>query len=179
MLAANDLGFDLRMHADEIHQLGGAELAAELEAVSADHLLMISDQGIKDMRSKGVIAVLLPATAFTLMKPYAPAQKMLEEGLPFALATDFNPGSSPTPSIPLAMTIGCLYMKLTPEQAFHAVTINAAHSLGIADKLGSIESGKQADIVIFDVDSYRKIPYFYGVNLVKMVIKKGKIVINN
>lgn len=178
MLAARELGFDLRMHADEIHQLGGAELAAELSAVSADHLLMISDQGIAAMRDSGVIANLLPATAFTLKKPYAPVQKMLEAGLPFALASDFNPGSSPTPSLPLTMTIACLYMKLTPEEAFHAVTINAAYSLKIADRLGSIETGKQADMVIFDVNNYRKIPYFYGVNLVNKVIKKGKIVVD-
>ncbi|MCK4258556.1 MAG: imidazolonepropionase [Halanaerobiales bacterium] len=178
MLAAKEMGFDLRLHADEIHPLGGAELAAELGAISADHLLMISDEGIRAMRDRGVIANLLPATAFTLQKPYAPARKMIDEGLPFALSTDFNPGSSPTPSLPLAMTIACLYMKLTPEEAFHAVTINAAHSLKRADKIGSIEVGKQADLVIFDIENYRKIPYHYGVNLVEKVIKKGKIVVN-
>lgn len=178
MKAAKELGFELRMHADEITQLGGAELAAELGAISADHLLMISDEGIRAMRDKGVMAVLLPATAFTLMKPYAPAQKMIKEGLPFALSTDFNPGSSPTPSLTLAMTIGCLYMKLTPEEAFHAVTINAAHALNRADQIGSIEVGKQADLVIWDVENYRKIPYHYGVNLVHLVIKNGQVVID-
>lgn len=179
MLAAKRLGFGLKLHADEIHPLGGAELAAELAAVSADHLLMISDQGIRSMRERGVVAVLLPATAFTLRKPYAPVDKMLREGLTFALATDFNPGSSPTPSLPLVMTIACLAMQLTPEQAFHGITINAAHALGMADSVGSLEIGKQADLVIFDIDNYRKIPYFYGVNLVQQVIKKGKIVIDN
>lgn len=179
MLAAKRLGFGLKLHADEIHPLGGAELAAELAAVSADHLLMISDQGIRSMRDQGVVAVLLPATAFTLRKPYAPVDKMLREGLAFALATDFNPGSSPTPSLPLVMTIACLAMQLTPEQAFHGITINAAHALGMADSVGSLEIGKQADLVIFDIDNYRKIPYFYGVNLVSQVIKKGKIVIDN
>lgn len=179
LLAAKRLGFELKLHADEIYPLGGAELAAEVGAVSADHLLMISDLGIKSMRDQGVVAVLLPATAFTLRKPYAPVEKMLKEGLPFALATDFNPGSSPTPSLPLVMTIACLAMQLTPEEAFHGITINAAHSLGIADSVGSIEVGKQADLVIFDVDNYRQIPYFYGVNLVQQVIKKGKIVVDN
>lgn len=178
MQAAKEMGFHLRLHADEITPLGGAELAAELGCVSAEHLLMISDEGIRAMRDREVIAVLLPATAFTLMKPYAPALKMLAAGLPFALATDFNPGSCPTPSLPLAMTIACLYMKLTPEEAFHAVTINAAHALKLAHRIGSIETGKQADLVIFDIDNYRKIPYHYGVNLVDQVIKQGKIVID-
>lgn len=178
MLAAKEMGFDLKLHADEMTSLGGAELAAELRAVSAEHLLMISDEGIDAMRDKGVMAVLLPATAFTLRKPYAPVQKMMEAGLPFALATDFNPGSSPTPSLPLAMTIACLYMQLTPEAVFNAVTINAAYALKRADQIGSIEVGKQADLVIFDIDSYRKIPYFYGVNLVDKVIKKGKVVVD-
>lgn len=178
LCAAKEMGFDLRLHADEITPLGGAELAAELGAVSAEHILMISDEGIRAMRDRGVLAVLLPATAFTLMKPYAPAQKMLAEGLPFALATDFNPGSCPTPSLTMAMTIACLYMKLTPEEAFNAVTWNAAHALKRADRIGSLEAGKQADIVIFDTDTYRKIPYHYGVNLVERVIKKGNIVID-
>ena len=177
MLAAKSLGFDLKMHAEEIVQMGGSQLAAELGAVSADHLLMISDEGITAMRDAGTIAVLLPATAFTLMKPYAPAQKMLEAGLPFAVATDFNPGSCPTPSLPLAMTIACLYMKLTPEEAFHAVTINAAHALKRGHEIGSLEVGKLADIVIFDVENYRKIPYHYGVNLVQKVIKRGRVVV--
>lgn len=178
LLAAKEMGFDIRLHADEITSLGGAELAAEVGAVSAEHLLMISDEGIRAMRDRGVLAVLLPATAFTLMKPYAPAQKMLAEGLPFALATDFNPGSCPTPSLTLAMTVACLYMKLTPEEAFNAVTVNAAHALKRADRIGSLEVGKQADIVIFDIDTYRKIPYHYGVNLVEKVIKKGKVVVD-
>mgnify|MGYP006274077139 CR=1 FL=1 len=178
MEAAKEMGFDLRLHADEITTLGGAELAAELGAVSADHLLMVSDEGIKAMRDKGVMPVLLPTTAFTLKKPYAPADKMMEQGLPLALATDFNPGSSPNSSLILTMTIACLYMGLTPEAAFNAVTINAAHSLNRADKIGSLEKGKQADIVIFDIDNYRKIPYFYGANLVEQVVKKGEVVVD-
>lgn len=179
MLAAKQLGFELRLHADEMTSLGGAELAAELGAVSADHLLMISDKGIQALAEAGVVPILLPATAFTLQKPYAPARRMLEAGLPVALASDFNPGSSPTPSLTFTMALACLYMKMTPEEAWHAVTINAAHSLRRGHILGSLEVGKQADIVIFDVDNYRKVPYFYGVNLAEVVIKQGKVVADN
>jgi imidazolonepropionase len=174
--AAKDLGFKLRVHADEMNTLGGAELAAELGTSSADHLLMISDQGIDDLGKSDVIPVLLPGTAFALRKPYAPARKMLDKGLPIALATDFNPGSCPTANLGLVMSIACLYMAMTPEEVFHAVTINAAYSLGRNDRIGSIEVGKQADLAIFDVDNYKKIPYFFGVNLVATVIKRGQVI---
>ena len=143
---------------------------------SADHLLMISDQGIEALAKSDVIPVLLPGTAFTLRKPYAPARKMLDAGLSLALATDFNPGSCPTANLGLVMSIACLYMAMTPEEVFHAVTINAAYSLGRSERLGSIEVGKQADLVIFDVDTYRKIPYFVGVNLVTTVVKLGRVI---
>ncbi|NMA61963.1 MAG: amidohydrolase family protein, partial [Firmicutes bacterium] len=143
---------------------------------SADHLLMISDEGIRALAQSDVIPTLLPSTAFSLRKPYAPARKMLDAGLPLALATDFNPGSCPTANLALAMSIACLYMAMTPEEVFHAVTINAAYALDRQDRLGSIEVGKQADLVIFDVENYRKIPYFFGVNLVETVIKRGKVV---
>lgn len=176
-LRAQELGFKLRIHADEMHNLGGAELAAELGTASADHLLMISEQGIKALAASDVIPILLPATAFTLRKPYAPARKMLAANLPIALATDFNPGSCPTANLALVMSLACLYMAMTPEEVFHAVTINAAHSLGRSDRLGSIEVGKQADLVIFAVNSYKKVPYFIGVNLVTTVVKAGELVI--
>lgn len=172
---AKELGFKLRVHADEMNTLGGAELAAELGTSSADHLLMISEQGIEALAESDVIPVLLPGTAFTLRKPYAPARKMLDAGLPVALATDFNPGSCPTANLALVMSIACLYMAMTPEEVFHAVTINAAYSLGRSERIGSIEVGKQADLVIFDVDNYKKIPYFFGVNLVTTVIKAGRV----
>ena len=175
--SAKELGFKLRIHADEMHNLGGAELAAELGTASADHLLMISDQGIEALASSDVVPVLLPATAFTLRKPYAPARRMLDAGLPVSLATDFNPGSCPTANLPLVMSIACLYMAMSPEEVFNAVTINAAYSLGRSDRLGTIEVGKQADLVIFDVDSYKKVPYFFGVNLARIVVKAGKIVV--
>ena len=173
---AKELGFKLRIHADEMNTLGGAELAAEMGMASADHLLMVSDQGIEALGESDAVPILLPATAFVLRKPYAPARKMLDAGLPVALATDFNPGSCPTANLGLVMSLACLYMAMTPEEVFHAVTINAAHSLGRSDRLGSIETGKQADLVIFDVDTYKKIPYFVGVNLVETVIKAGQVI---
>ncbi len=177
--SAKELGFKLRIHADEMNTLGGAELAAELGTSSADHLLMISEQGIEDLGKSDVIPILLPGTAFVLRKPYAPARKMLDAGLPLALATDFNPGSCPTANLGLVMSIACLYMAMTPEEVFHAVTINAAYSLGRSDRVGSIEVGKQADLVVFDVDSYKKIPYYVGVNLVDTVIKSGQVVMGD
>ena len=176
---AQELGFKLRMHADEMHSLGGAELAAELNAASADHLLMVSGQGIRALLESDVVPILLPGTAFTLRKPYAPARKMLAAGLPLALATDFNPGSCPTANLLLVMSIACLYMAMTPEEVFNAVTINAAHSLGRSQRLGSLEPGKQADLVIFAVDDYKKIPYYIGVNLAETVIKAGQVVVGN
>ncbi|MDI9441271.1 MAG: imidazolonepropionase [Firmicutes bacterium] len=175
---AAELGFKLRIHAEEMSTLGGAQLAAEVGAASADHLLMISEEGIKALAQSDVVPVLLPATAFALRKPYAPARRMIEAGLPLALATDFNPGSCPNANLPLVMSIACLYMAMTPEEVFNAVTINAAHSLRRADRLGSLEPGKQADLVIFAAENYKQIPYFFGVNLVKTVIKAGKIVKN-
>lgn len=173
---AKELGFGTRIHAEEMSTLGGAELAAELGTASADHLLMISDEGIRALAQSDVIPTLLPSTAFSLRKPYAPARKMLDAGLPLALATDFNPGSCPTANLALTMSIACLYMAMTPEEVFHAVTINAAYALDRQDRIGSIEVGKQADVVIFDVENYKKIPYFFGVNLVETVIKRGKVV---
>mgnify|MGYP001444956933 FL=1 len=176
MVRAQELGFKLRLHADEMTALGGAELAGELGASSADHLLQVTDAGIQALKAGKVIPVLLPATAFTLKKSYAPARKLLNQGLPLALATDFNPGSSPVPSMLFVISLACLYMGLTPEEALNAATINAAASLGRADRVGSLAVGKQADLVIFDVDYYSKIPYFIGANVVETVIKEGKIV---
>jgi imidazolonepropionase len=175
---AKELGFALRVHADEMHTLGGAELAAELGMASADHLLMVSEEGIQALAESGVIPILLPGTAFSLRKPFAPARKMLDAGLPLALATDFNPGSCPITSLALVMSLACLYMAMTPEEVLNAVTINAAYSLGRSERIGSLEAGKQADIVIFQVDDYRKIPYYIGTNLVETVIKTGKVVVS-
>ncbi len=159
--------------------LGGAQLAAELGAVSADHLLQVSTAGMEAMAREGVIANLLPATPFTLMKDkFAPAREMISRGVRVALASDFNPGSCPNHSQALVITLACLQMKMTPEESLNAATINAAHSLGQGKELGSIEKGKQADLVLWDVPNHRFIPYYYGASLVDTVIKKGKVVVS-
>ena len=176
--AAREMGFQLKMHADEIIPLGGAELAAELDAVTADHLLVVSDEGIRKMAEKGVIAVLLPGTTFYLREGhYAPARKMIEAGVPVALATDFNPGSSPNNNLQLIINIACLYLRMTPAEVINAITINAAHALGRAAEIGSLEEGKKADIVIFDAPNYDYLAYRYGTNLVSKVIKNGQVVV--
>ncbi len=177
LTAARDMGFALKMHADEIVSLGGAELAAELGAVSADHLLVISERGISRMAEAGVIAVLLPGTTFYLREDhYAPARKMIESGVAVALATDFNPGSSPNNNLQLIINIACLYLRMTPAEVINAVTINAAHALGRSETIGSLEVGKKADIVVFDAPNYDYLAYRYGTNLVSRVIKNGRLV---
>lgn len=176
--AARSMGLELKLHADEIVPLGGAELAAELGAVSADHLLVISDEGIYKMAEKGVIGVLLPGTTFYLREEhYAPARKMIEAGVPIALATDFNPGSSPNNNLQLIINIACLYLRMTPVEVINAITINAAHALGRGDEIGSLEEGKKADIVLFDAPNYEYLAYRYGTNLVSRVIKNGQLVL--
>jgi len=176
LLAAQKLGLKSKLHADEIVQLGGAELAAELGAVSADHLLHISDAGIAQMAQKQVVATLLPATAFSLREPYARGREMIDQGVAVALATDFNPGSCFSESIPLVIALAALYMKLTPAEIVTALTINAAAAIDEADRLGSIEPGKQADILILEQPSYLYLPYHIGVSIVETVVKKGEIV---
>ena len=176
---AKNAGFKLKLHADEIHPIGGAELAAELGALTADHLVGASDQGIEELAKAGTIAVLLPGTSFYLRsKRFARARQMIQQQVPLALSTDFNPGSSPTESLQLIMTIAALYLEMLPEEIWNAVTVNAAHALGMENKVGRIESGMQADLVIWDAQSYEYIPYHYGVNHVDKVIKKGKIVVD-
>ncbi|MED4619313.1 imidazolonepropionase [Priestia megaterium] len=170
-------GLKPKIHADEIVQFGGAELAAKVGAVSADHLLQASDEGIKQMAKSGVIAVLLPGTAFFLMEKPANARKMMEAGVPVALSTDRNPGSSPTESLPFIMNLACLTMKMTPAEVLTACTINAAHAIGRADEVGSIEVGKKGDLVLFDAPNYQTLQYNYAVNLVDTVIKKGKVIV--
>jgi imidazolonepropionase len=171
-------GLKIKLHADEFAPLGGAELAAELGAISADHLMAVSDKGIRAMKEKGVIAVLLPGTTFTLgLKNYAPARKIIDNGNPMALATDFNPGTCFCESLPAIMNIACTQMKMTPAEALTATTINAAWAIGRGESLGSMERGKQADLVIWNIPSYKHIPYHFGVNLAMAVIKRGKRVI--
>ena len=177
LLRAKQLGLGAKIHADEIVQLGGAELAAKVGAVSADHLLQASDQGIKNMAEKGVVATLLPGTAFSLKEPYARGRYMIDQGCAVALATDFNPGSCFSESIPLVFALATLYMNLSPEEAITALTINGAAAVNRAQSVGSIDRGKLGDLVILEFPSYRFIPYHVGVNTVETVIKKGKIVL--
>ena len=181
--AAARLGLGSRLHADELAPSGGAELAAELGAMSADHLATPSAAGIDALAAaaeagRPVVAVLLPATTWFLMHDeVAPARTFIERGIPVALATDFNPGTSPTPSLPLVMTVACLALKLTPTEALAAVTVNAAAALGIADEVGSIESGRQADLTIWSVPTHRQIPYWPAADLVGTVVKRGRVVL--
>ncbi len=177
MKKASEAGFKLRMHADEIKPIGGAELAAEMGAVSADHLGAASDKGIKAMQERGVIAILLPGTIFSLgMQSYARARDMIAAGVPVALATDYNPGSCNCDSMQFIITLACLQMKMTIAEAITASTINAAYSLERGDATGSLEKGKQADILIMDMPTYQYLPYHFGSNNVEIVIKKGKII---
>jgi len=172
---AKQCGFKLKLHADEIESCGGAELAAELGAVSAEHLIQASDGGIQAMAEAGVIAVLLPATSFYLDKPYARARTMLDSGMAVAVASDFNPGSSPNFNLQFAMTLACLKYGLTPEECLTAITLNAAAALGRAGSIGSLEEGKQADLVIWDAPDLDFLFYRYGNNQADAVIKNGKV----
>ncbi|KUP26299.1 imidazolonepropionase [Paenibacillus sp. DMB5] len=179
LMAGKRWGLKPKLHADELVSGGGAELAAELGAVSADHLLHASAEGIRRMALKGVIAVLLPGTAFFLMAPPADARSMIDAGVPVALSTDRNPGSSPTESLPFIMNLACLTMKMTPAEVLTACTLNAAHAIDRAADIGNIEAGKQADLVIFDAPNYQYLQYHYAVNLTDTVLKKGRIVIRD
>lgn len=177
LLAAREHGMDLKIHADEIVTLGGAELAAEIGCVSADHLIAASDEGIKAMGKKGVIGNVLPGTSFNLQTGhYANPKKMIEENVPVAISTDYNPGSCPTENLQLIMSFASLIMKLTPEQVITGVTINGAASLGIEEEVGSIQEGKYADIAIFDAKNLDYIIYHFGINHTDKVIKKGRLV---
>jgi imidazolonepropionase len=173
---ARDMGFLLKIHADEIVRLGGAELAAELGAVSADHLLQASEKGIHDMAQKGVVATLLPGTAFSLREPYAKGRYMIDNNCAVALATDLNPGSCFTESIPLIFALAVLYMDITTEEAVTALTINGAAALNRADTIGSIDIGKKGDVIVLEFPSYKYIPYHIGISTVEKVIKDGTLV---
>jgi len=173
---AKELGLRLKLHADEIVQTGGAELAAELEAVSADHLLQASEEGIRKMAAAGVVATLLPATAFSLKEPYARGRYMIDSNCAVALATDFNPGSCFTESIPLIFALATLYMDITTEEAISALTINAAAAIDRADTIGSIDVGKHGDLAVLEYPSYKFIPYHIGISTVDQVVKKGNLV---
>ncbi len=172
---ARSFGIDIKVHADELAPSGGSKLAAEMKAISADHLEHIDDAGIDQLRSAGVVAVLLPGVSFFLNHAFAPARKLIDAGIPVAIASDFNPGSCMSFSMPLMMTLACTQMKMTPEEAITACTLNGAAALKLSDTLGSIEVGKQADMVLYDLPDYRFLAYHFGVNQVKTVIKRGVI----
>jgi imidazolonepropionase len=179
MERAKRLGLNIRLHADQLTLCGAGRLAAELGAATADHLEWIDDEGIDMLRRAGVVAVLLPGAVFNLgLSRYAPARRMIESRLAVVVATDFNPGSSPTPSMQMVMSISCAQMRMTPAEALTAATINPAYSLSRGERAGSIEAGKQADMVLFDCADYRQIPYFFGINHAAVVIKSGRVIID-
>jgi len=179
LLYGKDYGLKIKMHADELEPIGGAELAAELGAVSADHLGATSDKGIRALAEKGVIATLLPGTLFSLgKKEYARARDMIREGIAVALATDYNPGSCNCDSMQFILSLATLQMKMTIAEAITSATINAAHALSRGTSTGSLETGKFADLLIFDIPSYQFIPYHLGSSSIESVIKKGKVIFN-
>lgn len=173
---AQMLGFGLKIHADEIEEIGASELAGRMNAVSAEHLIAIGEKGVAALAKGGTIAMLLPATSFYLNKNYAPAKAMIEREIPVALATDFNPGSSPSLNLQFVINLGYLKLGMTPEEILTAVTINSACAIGMEEKIGTIEVGKQADFVIWNAPDMEMLCYRYGSNLVNGVIKKGRLV---
>lgn len=176
MEAALKNGFKLKIHADEIEAMGGSELAGQMGATSAEHLIAIEESGMDSMAAGGTIAVLLPATSFYLDKTYAPARQMIEKGIPVAIASDFNPGSCPSLNLQFCMNLGCLKYKMTPEEVLTAVTINGAAAVGREKTVGSIEVGKKMDMVIWEAPNMEMLCYRFGSNLVHSVIKDGELV---
>jgi imidazolonepropionase len=177
LAAARAHGLMLRFHADQLTRSGGAELAAELGAASADHLEQIDDAGIDRLVEAGVSAVLLPGSVYNLgLHRYPPARRMIDAGAKIVVATDFNPGSSPTPSMQMILSLACTQMRMSPAEAFAAATVNAAHALGRGERIGTLEPGKQADCVLFDGPDYRLVPYFFGINHARTVVKRGRVV---
>ena len=177
--AAKDMGFKLRMHADEIVPIGGAGLAAEVGAFSADHLLKASDEDLTAMRDAGVIATLLPGTAFSLKEDYARARFIIDNGGALALGSDYNPGSCHSNSIPLIIALATIYMGMTIEETITALTLNGAAALDRADTVGSLDVGKKGDVIILDAPSYNFLSYNFGVNLVETVVKEGQVIVDN
>lgn len=179
LLAGKEHGLKLKLHGDEVESIGGAELAGELNCISAEHLIAASDKGIEALSKSGVVAVLLPSTAFYLMVgSFARARDMIDKGVPVALATDCNPGTSPTESLQAVMTFACFGMRMLPEEIINAMTINAACAINREKTIGSIEVGKKADIAIFNAKNLDYLIYHFGVNAIDKVIKDGKIVVD-
>ena len=174
--AARAQGFELKIHADEIEDIGGSKLAGELEAVSAEHLIAAGEEGMDAMAEGGTTAMLLPATSFYLGKTFAPARTMIEKGIPVCIASDFNPGSCPSLNLQLAINLGYLRYKMTPEEILTAVTINPACAINRGELVGTLEEGKQADIVIWNAPDMEMLCYRFGSNLAQTVIKKGEVI---
>jgi len=176
LMAARELGLGLRLHADQLSLSGGALLAAEIAATTADHLEHTGTGGINALKSANVQPVLLPCSVYALgLARYPSAREMIDKGLAVVLATDFNPGSSPTPSMPMALSLASTHMKMSPAEALTAATINAAYSLGRGDSIGSLETGKRADFVIHDCADYREVAYFFGVEHAHAVYVDGRV----
>ncbi len=180
LAAARDHGLHTRIHANEFERVGAIEVAAEMRAVSADHLLVLEPEDISRLKEAGTIAVLLPGTPFGLgLKGYANARALIEAGVPIALATDCNPGTCPSENLALMISLACSQMKMTPSEAIVAATINSAHALERGDHIGSLEPGKLADITIWDAPNHRHLAYHFGVNLAEMVFVGGRLVVQN
>ena len=173
---AQELGLKARIHADQLTRCGGAELAAEVGAATADHLEQTDSAGIQALKNANVQPVLLPGSVYALGKAkYPAAREMIEAGLAVVLATDFNPGSSPTPSIPMILSLACTHMKMSPAESLTAATINAAYSLGLGERIGSLQIGKDADFVVHDCKDYRELAYFFGLEHAVATYSKGAL----
>ena len=177
LTAARACGLVPRLHAEQLAHTGAARLAIEMQAASADHLEKLDDADIRALALSNVVCTLLPGCCFHLgLNHYAPARKLIEAGAIVGLATDFNPGTSPTVSMPMILSLGCTQMRMTPAEAISAATINPAYSLRQHDRIGSLEVGKYADLTAFDVADYREIPYYFGVNLCGLTMKRGTLI---
>jgi len=174
---AKEHGLRPRLHAEQLSRTGATQLAVELEAASCDHLEQVNDSDIRALARSDTVATLLPGCDFHLgWKQYAPARKLIEAGAIVGLATDFNPGTSPTMSMPMILSLACSQLRMTPAEAIAAATINGAYALGREKTVGSLEAGKQADLAVYEVEDYREIPYHFGMNLCWMTMKRGEIV---
>jgi imidazolonepropionase len=177
LAAGKKEGLVPRLHAEQLTHTGASRLAVELEAASADHLDKLTAADIHCLARSEVVATLLPGANFHLgLKVYPPARKLIEAGAIVALGTDFNPGTSPTPNMQFILSLACSALRMTPAEAVSAATMNAAYALRRADRLGSLEPGKQADLIVMDVGDYREIPYYFGVNHCRMTVKAGQVV---
>ena len=177
--AASRAGLRVKLHAEQLVHFGSTRMAAALRAVSVDHVDRIKKADMRPLRAAGTIATLLPGSVFHLdTRPYPPARQLIAAGVPVALATNFNPGSSPTLNMQMILSLACCQMRMSPAEAIAAATINGAHALGVGNRLGSLETGKQADVAIMDVSDYREIPYYFGMNHCRTVLKKGQVVLS-